>query len=239
MTEIIGTIRDVRQRITGPPNPLASAKRRGLISSRNIAATSLLRTVAPLLLSLIVLPGLAQADVNLGFISFDSLIPGAAGSPGVNAFTIANFTGDPAFGGYALPPTFPITTALTFLNCSLALTSNGSTTILNLGDIPAGFFSSTLLQFADTETFSSAIFAGTLDVSTVQLADGSTITLTPMAFATGLLPSGGPTLTAGTDFAVIDSASTMVSTPEPPVAILLPGCFLALLLWQRRSRIAR
>jgi hypothetical protein len=59
-------------------------------------------------LTLICLPGVGQADIGLGYISFDNLIPGTPGSPGVNGFTIANLTGDPSSGGNDLPPDFPL-----------------------------------------------------------------------------------------------------------------------------------
>ena len=63
--------------------------------------------------------------VNLGVLSFDVLIPGDVGSPGTNVFDAANLTGDPSVGGFALPPDFPVYTAVTFKNSILTLWSGG------------------------------------------------------------------------------------------------------------------
>jgi hypothetical protein len=190
--------------------------------------------VAALLLALIILPGSALADITVGFISFDNLIPGAPGSPGVNAFNIANFSGDPAAGGDALPPTFPILTPVTFLNSSLALTSDGATVNLALGDIGPGFFSSGLLEFPDTQIFTSAIFSATLDVTTFQLAGGGAFTADSDLLVTSLLPSAGGALTAGTDFALIEVSPAASTVPEP--SSLIPLVTLMFLFWPYRSK---
>jgi hypothetical protein len=48
-------------------------------------------------LACVVSPTLGRADtIRLGYISFDNLVPGAPGSPGVNGFTIGDLTGDSA-----------------------------------------------------------------------------------------------------------------------------------------------
>jgi hypothetical protein len=160
-------------------------------------------------------PSTARADLELGILSYDVFIPGVPGSPGVNAFDIANLTGDPAVGGYALPPTFPVLTSVTFLNSSLALTSNGSTTTVMLGDIGPGFFSSPLLEFPDTESFSLAIFSATLDVTTFSVAAGDAASVATPLVVTSLLPSTGGNLVADTDFALIGVSPVVSGVPEP------------------------
>ena len=55
---------------------------------------------------LLVWPVTGHANlVPIGYLSWDIIIPGAPGSPGVNAFTIGNLTGDPLTRGNDLPPT--------------------------------------------------------------------------------------------------------------------------------------
>jgi hypothetical protein len=167
------------------------------------------------------MPATAHADLALGILSFDEFILGAPGSPGVNAFNIANFSGDPAMGGNALPPTFPVLTSVTFLDSSLALVSDGVITTLSLGDIGPGFFSSAALEFPDTQHFSSAVFSATLDTTTFLLADGSNVTVTSPHVITSLLPGSSDTLAAGADFALINASTAGSATPEPSSLILL------------------
>jgi hypothetical protein len=168
---------------------------------------------------------LASLDLSIGYLSFDNPIPGAPGSPGVNAFTVGNLTGDPLSGGFALPPTFPVLTNLTFKNSSLELFSGGLLTqTLNLGDIGPGFFSPNDLQFPDTQNFSSALFMATLDFTSLQLDGGGSLTASSDQISALLLPSIGNTLTAGTDFTLIEVAAV----PEPDSLFLL-GCVVAIL----------
>lgn len=188
---------------------------------------TLTRRLVLLCLALPIATSPAFADVfNLGILSYDILIPSAPGSPGVDAFNIANFTGDPALGGDALPPTFPVLTSVTLLDSSLALTSGGVTTKLSLGDIGPGFFSSAALEFSDTQDLSSAVFSATLDVTTFQLSDGSTVTVPSPLLVASLLPASGDALTAGLDFTVIDASTAVLGTPEPFSLLLLATIIL-------------
>lgn len=55
------------------------------------------QNVATLALTLPFFAAPAIADlVPIGYVSFDNLIPGRPGDPGVNAFTIGSLPGDPS-----------------------------------------------------------------------------------------------------------------------------------------------
>src|SRR5204863_8566545 len=70
----------------------------------------------------LVQPAVTWADtINVGFISFDGFIPGVASAPGVNEFSINNFTGDASLGGFELPPDFPVLVFVTFKNAALTV----------------------------------------------------------------------------------------------------------------------
>jgi hypothetical protein len=59
----------------------------------------------------------AVSAVPIAIVSFDTFIPGP---DGVNAFGIANATGD-----FSLPPDFPVMTPLTFLATALTVARQG------------------------------------------------------------------------------------------------------------------
>ena len=173
------------------------------------------------------------ASINIGLLSFDVLVPG---SPGVNAFTLTNFTGDPVANGFALPPDFPVYDFLNFLGSSLTLTSGGPVTVL-LGDIGPGTFDSLgSLEFPDSTLFTSALFTATLSQTSLLLSDGSTFVVDSPNITMTLLPSAGPSLVAGTDLAVI-SVTGNVSTAVPePGGFLLLGCGLMTFIAVSRIR---
>ena len=161
--------------------------------------------------ALAILPTVAVADtVALGYVSFDVLIPGAPGIPGVNTFTVGNFTGDPSLGGNDLPPTFPVLTSVTFLSSSLTLVSGGTSQVFALGDLGPGLYNPPP-DFPDTESFTSATFSATLDTTTFQLDGGGTFNASSNQIAVDLLPSIGNELVAATDLALI----TVSAVPEP------------------------
>jgi hypothetical protein len=187
----------------------------------------------PIALALILLPTIGWADVeDLGYISFDNLIPGAPGFPGVNGFTIGNLTGDPTSGGNDLPPGFPVISTVTFLNSSLEWFSGLSSQTVDLGDLGPGFYNPAALQFPDTDTFSSALFTATLDTTDFDLdpfVGGGTFTASSDQISVLLLPSNGTTLVAGTDYVLIGVSAV----PEPNSVFLLGGVLLAICLMRR------
>ncbi len=176
-------------------------------------------------------------SVNLGLISFDVLIPSDTLAPGVNVFNISNFTGDPATGGFALPPDFTSLDSLTFLSSSLTLTIGGASSVISLGDIGPGSLSPTdLLQFADGTLFDSALFSATLSQASFLLDGGATFTAASTSISAQLLPSAGASLTAGTDRTVItvDEAANLV--PEPATGALLAATLaLCIPAWRKIS----
>jgi hypothetical protein len=188
---------------------------------------------ALLLLVVLLLPTLALGDTfNIGLISYDVLIPGDANTPGTNVFNISNFTGDPASGGFALPPDFPVIDALTFLNSSLTLMNGGSPLVIPLGDLGPGVLSPTdPLQFPATSLFTGAIFTATLSQTSFLLSDGSTFVAGSSTISAAVLPSSGTSLAAGIDFAVI----TVSNVPEPNSALLL-GAAAAILIGINRRK---
>ncbi len=192
------------------------------------------RTIFPMLLAF----GLAQAaTIDVGVLSFDVLIPGAPGAPGVNGFTIGNYTGDPASGGFALPPDFPVTDTLIFQQTAVTLTEPGLTGLpVMLGDLAPGAEQPGSLQFADTTMITSALFAGMLSSTHFQLADGRTFTVTSPDLIATLLPSSGVDLTPGTDFTLISVSGTFAAVSEPGT-YLTTALILGALLFYRRRRV--
>ena len=160
---------------------------------------------------LICMPALCDT-INLGFLSYDVLIPGGPG-PGIDVFTISNLTGDPGTGGFALPPDFPALTFLTLSNSSLTVVIGGIPQMISLGDIAPGSFSPVSLQFPDSTMITSATFTATLSPSTLLLSDGTTF-VANAAIDILLVPASGSTLVAGSDLALL-SATNSTATPEP------------------------
>jgi hypothetical protein len=181
--------------------------------------------------------GIVHADIfNIGVLSFDMLIPSDSGVPGVNVFTVGNFTGDPGNGGFALTPDFPVFTALTLQNATLTVVSNLSTQVFKLGDIAPGSSSPAALEFPGTTDFSSASFSALLNQNTFMLSDGSAITASSSTVTADLLPASGPGLVAGRDIALIPT-SNVPSVPEPqPTCVVVA---LLALIWVLKHKTLR
>jgi len=183
------------------------------------------------------IPTAAKADlISLGVLSYDTFIPGGLGSPGVDAFNIANFTGP-----FNLPPDFPVTDNLTLQGATLTLFQNGQTPqVLMLGDIGPGFlldsFGNPVVQVPDNELFTSAEFTATLSVTQFALASGGSFVANSAAIDALLLPSSGPSLTADVDQTLIEAAGAFptVTTPEPAGVVLLLS-ILVLCIWRLRA----
>lgn len=174
----------------------------------------------------------ARADItiDLGFLSFDNVIPGAPGFPGVNGFSVYNFT-----GGFFLPPSFPSLTPVTFMDAMLDL-SGPSPQNLSLGDLAPGAYDPFSLgtAFPDSTLFTSATFTVTLSATVLDLGGGNIFTADSAIVDVILSPSLPPDLTAGVDFSLIP-VSGQIATPEPASIVLLAtAVFLTLRLWRRR-----
>jgi hypothetical protein len=183
----------------------------------------------------------ARADifVNVGVLSYDTFIPAANGSPGIDAFDISNFT-----GAFSLPNDFPVTDSVTFTSASLTLTqSNRSVTVIPLGNIGPGFLldqnGNPIVQVPGNESFSSVEFTATLSRLSFLLANGATFTANSSSIDIVLTPSIGTTLSADIDSSLIQvSGTATVITPEPANGklVLLPALLLLAWLAQRSRR---
>jgi hypothetical protein len=188
--------------------------------------------------SLLVAPNVRADTINLGVFSFDVLNPGGPGSPGVNSFSIDNFTG-PTFG---LPPDFPAIDELTFLGVNVVINLTGGPDVVPLGDLGPGLYSpaSASLEFLDSDQVSSASLDATLGPSQFALADGNIFELSSQQLSATLLPSSGNTLSAGVDFVLITASGTEVAAtvPEPDYApCFLTAAFVFLGFAKRRFRL--
>lgn len=168
-----------------------------------------MRQLIPMTLLLLIFAtqGLFGAIIPVGIISFNESTPGAS-----NAFTISNLSGDPLLGGTALPPDFPVHTALTFTNATLELEINGVSQILNLGDIGPGDYVDSDLEFSQATDFQRATFQALITFFSVTLADGTAMPLQSQA-VTGELVAAGAALLPG-DLSILTITSTS-EVPEP------------------------
>jgi len=175
--------------------------------------------------------------ISIGVLSYDTFIPAGGGSPGVDAFDIANLT-----GAYSLPPDFPVTDSLTLQSAVLTLTFSDSTQqVWDLGDIGPGFLldnnGNPIVQVPGDETFASAELTAALSPRTFMLYDGSTFSAGSASIDTLLLPSSGTTLTVDVDQTTIDVSSAPSGVPEPSgVSLMAVGLVSIVFLWYRDHR---
>jgi hypothetical protein len=148
----------------------------------------------------------AAADTTtIGLISFDQLVPGAPGTPGINGFTIYNFTGSNSQPGTP-------DSSISFLNTSVTWDSGANTDVV--GTVDPGTFQFAGLQFPDSELITDALFQATLSTTTFTI-NGQTYLAASNAVTVDLLPSTPPDLQAGVDFALIDIQASPIATPTP------------------------
>jgi hypothetical protein len=178
----------------------------------------------------------AAADtVPLGVLSYDTYFNVGTGAT-VGAFNVANFVGDPALSGFALPPNFNVFTFLNINNATLTLTGLSAPSLpISIGSIGPGYLLDSsgnplsILQFSLGSAFTSALLQGTLSATTLTLADGTTVNVDP-TISILLTPSSGSNLTPGVDLVVIDATTAATSVPEPGAFSLFLSGLLAVLL---------
>jgi hypothetical protein len=182
----------------------------------------------------LVVPAAPASTILLGSLSYDTFIPASGdGSPGVNAFDIANLT-----GAFSLPEDFPVADDLTFQSAMLTLTlADMSQQTFDLGDIAPGFLldgdGNPLVQVSSDGNFISAEFTANLSSLSFTLFDGTPVTAGSSVLHALLTPSNGQTLVADADFSPISTSNTAATTPEPGSILLLTGGLVVLL---RRRR---
>ena len=157
----------------------------------------------------------AKADIGVGLLSLDELVPGA-----VNAFTVNNFT--QIFNSLD----FPVSDAVIFQNAKIILTRADGIFVapILLGDVGPGSDSDPLLEFSNGVLFTSAEFTATLSSLTFGLFDGTTFTADTDTLDVLLSPSpGNPTLIAGMDLVpvAVNGSINQSTVPEPSGWILL------------------
>lgn len=194
------------QRLTG--SSVRVSRERSWGGARHIAF------VITFLITLLAVATAIQADtIEVGAISFDTLIPGSIDAPGVDDFSIFNLTGD-----FSVPPDFPVTDPLVFENSALVITEvGGLQQTFNLGDLGPGAYSPDSVQFSSAIGFTSAIFTATLNSTTFGLWDSSIFGASSSELQVVLSPSSGDTLSADVDSAFI----TVTNTPEPKTVSLV------------------
>ena len=181
--------------------------------------------------------GSEAATIPIGSLFFDGQFS-VDDIPGVNFFTIANLTGDPAAEGFASED-FPIFSSIDFTASTLTVVADGASVSLPAGDIGPGFADS--LRFPDSVQISSATFLATSNPAVFTLGDGSTwVPDSPLLSAT-LLPSDGRSYLTPGDFALLTieanpQPETPDPVPEPGTALLMAGGIASLASWRTRRR---
>jgi len=188
--------------------------------NRATMITKTLHLLLCLSLGFVSVGGHALADtINVGFISFDGFIPGSSGSPGVNEFSINNFTGDPGLGGSALPADFPIFTFLTIQGAQLTVVEPSGHEVFALGDLTPGTVTSDL--FTASTDILSATLSGTISQTSLALSDGTTFTVESASIDATVFPSSPPFLSPTDNGLITVSNTAVTAVPEPATWCLL------------------
>jgi hypothetical protein len=174
-------------------------------------------------------------EIPVGLVVFDVFLGGPDGTTG---FFVSNLTGDPATGGFALPPDFPVATSIVFDAPSLDWIGPAGSPFdfAGAGIGPGNLDPAPAIQFPDTTMISSATFTALLSAPLFQLTDGR-VFQAASASISAILSNAGGALVPG-DFAVLSVEAdevTAVDAPEP-AALTLLGAGLIAAACRRRLR---
>jgi hypothetical protein len=185
------------------------------------------------------MPASQAATYNLGILSYDLLIPGDGTLPGVAAFNIANLTFDPAAGGYALPPDFPVYSPIVFQQASLKIVTATASVMVELGDLPPGFFTAPELEFPDDSELLAAEFAATLSPATFSTSGSPAVVATSKDLRATLTARNRQMLIPGSDLVLIRTQARPMDgeVPEPVPSLLVASGVAFLLAVRLLSRI--
>lgn len=179
----------------------------------------------------------SAATINIGDIALITVNPPSTSQAGTVGFLISDDTGDPAKGGSALPPDFPVFTSIVLQNLTLTYSIGGNSHSFALANVGPGTLSPPPgQQFPSTTFFDSATLTGSVNTSTLKLSDNSLWQVSSPAFAATLLPSNGTHVNADTDLVLITVNAQPVSTPEPATTSLVFGASALLIYVGRRTR---
>jgi hypothetical protein len=162
------------------------------------------------------------APINIGLFSFDVLISGSEGSPGVVGFQILNLSGDPQLGGSALSPDFPVMTPLVYRDVEVSVLSSGITRLFTLPDIAPGSLAPSNLQFSSDTQFESAMLQLSLNTIEMSLEGGMLGTAVDDSLLATITPSVGSVLVPGQDLQLLTiSLQDVLDVPEPSTLLSL------------------
>lgn len=183
-----------------------------------------------------------------------SALPAAAGVPvgtislavdfklGTYSIQIRNLTGDPAAGGYALPPDYPVLTALTWQQASVTYTTidqsgNQLSRTVALGTIAPGTFTSRDLVFNQSTVFQSITLSAVIVPGTFVTRTG-TYTSPDLAVAAELKRQDGKTVQAFDSADVlVTQANAVTSTGLFERRVRPPSPIMANCFWRRRQNM--
>ena len=177
------------------------------------------------------------ASINMGVFSYNTLIPGLPGLPGVNVFSINNLTGDPSTGGFSLAPDFPVLTDTLFKNASITIFTAGPSFTISVGNLGPGAYTPADLEVSDLTAITSATFTATLDPAFLRLADGNVVKIDARNIFVPILPSAGKFLTPDVEFALISAEPQPSAVPEPYMGVGVVCGLLILASLHSRSKI--
>lgn len=129
--------------------------------------------------------------VPIGYISFDTFIPGP---DGVNSFSINHLTGDSLSSGFALLPDFPVLNSLTWMDRRLLLSAeviDGSPEVFLLNTRDTGLIPVGVLEFWNIARLPLATLTARLNQTNLLLSDGSPFVVSSPLFSVALLPASG------------------------------------------------